>query len=762
MSGGKSRWVRWDTAYWQGDHGYLELSTAADQAVEADTRATRSWFGITQAILVSAEQQQRGERPVDEAAEFVTPLFLALAKAPPTSMAMLERGYAKALRTCIRAWQGATLSNEQARFLGFFVRHGLLPVKLSELGSLANEVTHYRRLEEQVPIPRRVPGILEAEPFDQPLFHKGDHKQPGKPVRRRFLAAIDATPYETATSGRLELANDFVRRDNPLTARVAVNRLWHHVFGRGIVATTDNFGRLGDEPTHPKLLDYLAQSFVDSGWSSKQMIRLLVTSQTFQASSSASTHAAEVDAANRLRSHFRVQRLQAEAIRDAMIAVSGQLDRSMYGPAVAGGSRRRSVYVRVKRNNLDPFLSTFDAPAPHTTHGRRESTNVPAQSLTLLNDPFVIAQAKSWANAILSDRSIDSDTAKIQRMFLTAFGREASADELQRSADFLTAITAQAATTARDITRLQTAVAEARTQKAALMAPTRKRLLASIDQNAEAAPTGPKPIANWEFDGDLNDSVGSLHGSMRGTVQLQDGALVLTGQGHVETALLTRDLREKTLEAWVVLDNLGQRGGGVISVESVGGNVFDAIVFGERDPMQWLPGSDNFRRTQSLGGAIESDAKNRPVHVAISYSRDGTITGYRDGRPYGKPYQCSPATFGAGQSVVLFGLRHSPANDSKHLRGRVLRARLYDRALTPAEVDASFHMERQWIGDAQILAAMTTSQRNQHARIGARIEELAHQLAEIEDPRQRRTGSRQAWQDLAQSLFNFKEFLYVR
>ncbi|MGK0261375.1 MAG: hypothetical protein ACI8UD_000007 [Planctomycetota bacterium] len=762
MDDGKSRWVRWDTSYWHGDHGYLELSTAADQAVEANTGATRSWFGITQAIMVSAEQQQRGERPVDEAADFVTPLFLALAETPPTSMAMLARGYAESLRTCIRAWQRATLSNEQARFLGFFVRDGLLPVTLRELEPLADEVANYRHLEEQVPIPRRAPGILETEPFDQPLFHKGDHKQPGKPVRRRFLAAIDESPYETTNSGRLDLANDFVRADNPLTARVAVNRLWHHLFGRGIVATTDNFGRLGDQPTHPELLDYLAKTLVDSGWSSKQMIRLLVTSQTFQANSSASNRATEVDPANRLGSHFRVQRLQAEAVRDAIIAVSGQIDRSMYGPAVAGDSRRRSVYVGVKRNSLDPFLSTFDAPAPHTTHGRRESTNVPAQSLTLLNDPFVIAQARNWADAILSDRSLHDDTARIQRMFLTAFGREASISEQQRCADFLTAITSQAATTAREFTRLQTEVSGARRQQAALMAPTQKRLLASIEQHAEAKPDGPKPIANWEFDGDLKDSIGSLHGQMRGKVQLQDGALVLTGQGHVETARLTRDLREKTLEAWVVLDNLEQRGGGVISVESVGGNVFDAIVFGERDAMQWLSGSDNFHRTQSLGGAVESDAKRRAVHVAISYSRDGTITAYRDGRRYGKPYQSSPATFDAGQSVVLFGLRHSPANGGKYLHGRLLRARLYGRALTQIEVEASFRKERQWLGDAQVLAAMTTSQRNQHARIGARIEELARQIAKIDDPRQRDEGPQRAWQDLAQSLFNFKEFLYVR
>jgi hypothetical protein len=763
IRGGKRRWVRWDATYWRGDWGYLELSTAADQAVEINTQATRSWFGITRAVFVSAEQEKNGPTPQDEAAEFVTPLFVGAASASPEDLAALEGVYTDALRSCVRAWKRGTMSDEQAEFLGFFVRSGLLPVSLGKLPELGKEVARYRRLEKEVPVPRRAPGILEAGPFDQPLLVQGDHKRPGKPVRRRFLAAIDARAYDTASSGRLELARDFVRPDNPLTSRVAVNRLWHHLFGRGIVATTDNFGRLGEKPTHPRLLDYLARRFVDSGWSIKKMIRLLVTSETFRTGSRGSPRAAEVDAPNHLLSHFRVRRLEAEAIRDALLAVTGQFDRTMYGPAVSGGSRRRSVYVRVKRNNLDPFLSTFDAPEPHTTRGRREATNVPAQSLTMLNDPFVIAQAGTWAGAILADTSLDSDRAKIQRMFVMAFGREPNAAEMRRSQEFLIATATRVTRRVRDIARLNAGIVKSRMEQLALTGPLRKLLLKAIEENPSDAPAGPRPIANWEFDGDLKDSIGSLHGAIRGRARLSDGALVLDGEGHVETVPLTRDLREKTLEAWVVLGNLQQRGGGVMSVESSGGGVFDSIVFGERDPMQWLPGSNNFRRTKPLGGPVESDAKKRPVHVAITYGRDGTITAYRDGKPYGKSYKTSaPVAFGAGRSVVLFGMRHSPASRGKYLRGRVLRARLYDRALSADEVDASFRGDRKFVSESQVLAAMTDGQRREHARIGTRIAELERQLMKLEPPEGVRASPDRAWQDLAQCLFNFKEFLYVR
>ncbi len=169
-----------------------------------------------------------------------------------------------------------------------------------------------------------------------------------------------------------------------------MNRVWHHVFGRGIVASTDNFGRLGDEPTHPELLDYLATRFTVGGGSLKRLIRLLVTSETFQMDSHAAAGVAEKDPDNKLLAHFPVRRLEAEAIRD----IVARAVRHARSPAVRRVGRRKAkraavVYVRVTRNNLDPFLTIFDMPVPSGTRGRRDATNVPAQSLALLNDPNV-------------------------------------------------------------------------------------------------------------------------------------------------------------------------------------------------------------------------------------------------------------------------------------------------------------------------------------------------------------------------------------
>src|SRR6185312_613965 len=145
----------------------------------------------------------------------------------------------------------------------------------------------YRRLEAQLALPRIVPGVADAVPaYDQPVLARGDSRKPGEVVARRYLEAIDlpTTEFARRGSGRRELAESIARGDNPLTARVMVNRLWHHVFGTGIVRTVDDFGRAGELPSHPELLDYLATRFSDEGWSIKKMLRLLVTSEAFQRS----------------------------------------------------------------------------------------------------------------------------------------------------------------------------------------------------------------------------------------------------------------------------------------------------------------------------------------------------------------------------------------------------------------------------------------------------------------------------------------------
>jgi hypothetical protein len=197
------------------------------------------------------------------------------------------------------------------------------------------------------------------------------------------------------------------------------------------VPTVDNFGQLGARPMHPELLDYLAAHFVEHGWSIKDLVRFLVMAEVYQTSSQPDSAAAQADPGNQLLSHFRVRRLEAEAIRDALLTVSGQLDPKQLGPSVGGASRRRSVYVAIRRNSLDPFLEAFDAPKPFSTQGRRDVTNVPAQSLALLNDRLVIDQADRWAKALCADAALADPATRIRHMFRTAFARDPDAAELR-------------------------------------------------------------------------------------------------------------------------------------------------------------------------------------------------------------------------------------------------------------------------------------------------------------------------------------------
>jgi hypothetical protein len=265
--------------------------------------------------------------------------------------------------------------------------------------------------------------MAETVGGDQPLLSRGDHKKPGQPVPRGFLSVIDATPYEAADSGRLKLADDLLRPDNPLTRRVIANRVWHHLFGRGLAATPDNLGHLGPKPTHPALLDHLARSFESNGWSLKTLIRSVLTSRAWRLDSQASEQARAVDPDNALLSHAFVRRLEAESVRDNLLAVSNTLNRDLFGVMHPGDSGRRSVYVRVARNAMDPLLRAFDFPEPASSVGRRDVTNVPGQSLTLLNDPFVRELAEHWAHRLAQDPALADAPTRIRVMFLQALAR---------------------------------------------------------------------------------------------------------------------------------------------------------------------------------------------------------------------------------------------------------------------------------------------------------------------------------------------------
>lgn len=312
----------------------------------------------------------------------------------------------------------------------------------------------YQKLADSVVRPTVVPVMLEGTARNEKVFIRGSHKNLGTEVPRRFLEALDSAPTVDQT-GRFELAKQIAAPANPLTARVYANRIWHHLFGRGIVPSTDNFGVLGEAPTHPALLDWLANHLVLKGWSTKETIRTIMLSQTYRMSSKPTDAAAEEkDPTNKLLHRMRVRRLQGEAIRDAILAVSGRLDKKMFGPPVAvhltsfmegrgrprsgplDGAGRRTVYQEVRRNFLSPMMLAFDMPQPLSTFGRRTDSNVPAQALIMMNDPFVVEQAKLWGKRMLAVGP--DDAARVRAAYALTFSREPSDAEQATASAFLT------------------------------------------------------------------------------------------------------------------------------------------------------------------------------------------------------------------------------------------------------------------------------------------------------------------------------------
>lgn len=752
------KWQKFDLTYWNGDEIHLELAAGRDAPLLVNNEA-RSWFGVREAVI-----QKKGEvGPPLVSREYYDAIFEAAIKTPPQSFEELAELSTQVINMAIRDWQAGTATDAQVYLLDACLKQGLLANKFQEMPLAKPLVVEYRRLEEEIVTPTRVPGLEETVGRDQRLFTRGNHKQPQAAVPRRFLEAIDATPYKTTLSGRRQLAEDLLRNDNTLTRRVIINRLWHHVFGRGIVSTPDNLGKLGSEPTHPELLDYLATRFSEQRWSIKETLRFLVTSKTWQLSSRPSAKALQVDADNRLLSHAFVRRLEAETIRDSLLTVSGSLSRDLFGNPVNGNSPRRSIYVRVNRNTLDPFLRAFDFPEPFSATGRRDATNVPAQSLTLMNDERVAALAANWATKLLADLKLKTEDEVLQSMFLAAFSRPAQTADIQRMRTYLADTKSRHAELVAQDKKLRAQIIEQQAAIHKLTVPTQARLLgAGKQETAGVEQVIPQPISCWEFESDLKDIVGDMHGQAKDGAKLERGALVVKEQSHVVTQPLKQTLKAKTLEAWVQLDNLDQSGGGVMTIQTLNGKEFDSIVFAEQTPREWLAGSNNFVRTKPFEAPAESDAVDRAVHIAIAYHEDGQIVGYRDGQPYGKPYKSKgPLEFKAKQAVVSFGVRHLPAGGNRMLSGKILRAQLYDRALTAAEIQVTSKSIPSFVSDAQVLAALTANEREQ---LDAARKKLSACEAEL-----KALGSippsldeKELWADLAHALFTFQEFIYLK
>jgi hypothetical protein len=301
-------------------------------------------------------------------------------------------------------------------------------------------------------------GVTDGFKIESPVFIRGNHLElSADAVPRAFLPSISggASAINNLGSGREEMVEAILAPENPLTARVMANRIWHHLFGRGIVESVDNFGLQGKLPTHPELLDFLAIQFQKEGWSIKQLIRAIVLSETFQRSTAAAEGVVEKDPENLFLARYPVRRLEAEAIRDAILAASGNLDTSAYGPSVKvhltgfmqgrgrpgtsgpiDGDGRRSIYLEVRRNFLPHVLQTFDFPTPFTAFGKRDVTNVPSQSLLLMNDPFVIHQAEIMADHLISTNAQPVDD-RVRRIYQLLFSRNPTTEEQASARAFI-------------------------------------------------------------------------------------------------------------------------------------------------------------------------------------------------------------------------------------------------------------------------------------------------------------------------------------
>ncbi|MEO1529497.1 MAG: DUF1553 domain-containing protein [Planctomycetota bacterium] len=319
------------------------------------------------------------------------------------------------------------------------------------------------RLSSQIVRKSRVAlAMMDGSGEDDRVLIRGNSSKPGKVEPRHFLTAVTGnTPMAISRgSGRLELAEAINDPMNPLSSRVIVNRLWHHLMGRGIVPTTDDFGFLGQRPTHPQLLDHLASRFLADGRSLKRMIKYIVLSRTYRMTGDADPDAVQADANNLLWHHRPSRRLQGEAIRDSLLSVSGQLNPTAFGPPVPihltsfmdgrgrpnkngplDGDRRRSIYIAVRRNFLSPMMLAFDTPVPFSAMGRRNVSNVPAQPLILLNDPLVAELSRKWGNRALetvAGKDPEATSRRVEWMYLSGFARPPTPQERDIAVSFVT------------------------------------------------------------------------------------------------------------------------------------------------------------------------------------------------------------------------------------------------------------------------------------------------------------------------------------
>lgn len=395
----------------------------------------RSWFGVLKVVGHATAEPPKLE---------LSHLREILGEGRIEEHADLADRFGSRIGAAVHRWGTENFTDDDAVWLDQFLRIGLLSNGVDQSERMKTLVNEYRHVEGTLSLPRIVPGLADCGPgFEQALLIRGDCTRPGESVSRHYAEVLSGgESFQPKGSGRRQLAELIASPNNPLTARVMVNRIWHHLFGTGLVKTVDDFGHVGELPSHPELLDFLAGRFVEEGWSIKRLIREIVLTRTFQLENRPGERAREVDPHNRLLQHYPARRMEAEAIRDAILATSGRLDSTPFGmsvqpwrekenadrrlfPGPLDGGGRRSIYIKNNLMEGPKFLGTFNFPGGKVTQGKRDSSNVPAQALTLLNDPFVLQQAEVWGNRLASSEMADSGD-KITGMFETALNRPPS------------------------------------------------------------------------------------------------------------------------------------------------------------------------------------------------------------------------------------------------------------------------------------------------------------------------------------------------
>jgi hypothetical protein len=298
-------------------------------------------------------------------------------------------------------------------------------------------------------------GVTEDEVTDVAIHVRGDTQKLGDVVPRHtppVMRGAQVPAFDTQSSGRLQLANWLVDPQHPLTARVFVNRVWRWRFGRGLVRTVDNFGLLGEVPSHPQLLDWLAQRFVADGWSLKSLHRLLLNSSTYRQSSVPQAGTVEHDYDNRLLGRFSLRRLSAEEVRDSLLAVSGQLDPTPGGPVLKVKNRgylfdhtsidltdytsnRRSIYLPVIRNNVFDLFQLLDFPDPAIPTGDRAASTIAPQALLMMNSDFVMQSADQLALRVQAESGTTSE--RLATLARQLYAREATPEEIESNSQLL-------------------------------------------------------------------------------------------------------------------------------------------------------------------------------------------------------------------------------------------------------------------------------------------------------------------------------------